>query len=92
MNDLNLVNVWKVHRRYLNATFNFRILQSFTSDFNEKSKKLVEIAEKQVGKEEFDAFHMMSTYTLEALFSSLLGLTKDFMKDPNHQYLDNVKV
>lgn len=92
VNHFNIVDVWRVHRRFLNATFNFRILQSFTPDFNEKSRKLVKIAEKHDGKEEFDAFHMMSTYTLEALFSSLLGLTKDFQNDSNNKYLENLKV
>lgn len=89
---MGVVDVWRVHRKLLNSTFNFRLLQSFTPDFNEKSRKLIKILDKLDGKAEFDAFHIMSTYTLEALFSSLLGLTKDFQNDPNNQYLYNLKV
>lgn len=65
-----LDDVWKVHRKSLNYSFNLKILQSFIPIFIENSEKLVNDLSVNVGKaKEFD----MLTYTTKSALNMICG-------------------
>lgn len=84
-------NLWKTHRKLLNPTFYVKVLNTFISTFNEKSKKMIDVWDRNhVGKKEFNAFHSVSLFILETLLSTTIGLNKDIQNDKNNKYLNDV--
>lgn len=43
-------NIWKIHRRAIIPTFSLKVLNSFLPIFNEKSKRMVDLMERNIGK------------------------------------------
>ena len=85
-------DLWRAHRKLLNPAFSPAILQSFLPSFNEKSRILVNVLAKHLNKDAFDVHHSLSGCTLEALFSTSIGLEKDIQNDPNNWFLHCVEV
>lgn len=65
-----LDDIWKIHRRSLNYSFNLKILQTFVPIFIENAKALVnDLAVNIVKKKEFD----MLSYTTKAALNMICG-------------------
>lgn len=63
-------DIWKIHRRSLNYSFNLKILQTFVPIFIENSQALVkELAVNLGKKKEFD----MLSYTSRAALNMICG-------------------
>lgn len=63
-------DVWKIHRKSLNYSFNLKILQTFIPIFIENSQKLVKDLSANLGKpKEFD----MLTYTTKSALNMICG-------------------
>ena len=80
-------DLWRSNRKLLNPSFNHTIVQTFSPIFNEKSRILVKVFEKHLGKGEFDVYHPLSGCTMESLLSTSFGLEKDIQNDPNNWLL-----
>ena len=84
-------NLWKTHRKLLNPTFFVKVLNTFIPTFNEKSKKMIDVWDRNhVGKKEFDAFYSVSLFILETLLSTTIGLNKDIQNEKDNKYLNDV--
>jgi hypothetical protein len=69
------VNVWKIHRKSLNYSFNLKILQSFVPIFVENSKNMVEkMMEYTTTKEEFNLLDC----TTKCALSMICGMYHNF--------------
>lgn len=68
---LHLIDdIWKIHRRSLNYSFNLKILQTFVPIFIENSQALVKDLAVNIGKKkEFD----MLGYTTKAALNMICG-------------------
>lgn len=63
-------DVWKIHRKSLNYSFNLKILQTFIPIFIENAQKLVDDLSVNVGKtKEFD----MLSYTTKSALNMICG-------------------
>lgn len=63
-------DVWKVHRKALNYSFNLKILQTFIPIFIDNSQALVKDLSVNIGKKkEFDMLH----YTTKAALNMICG-------------------
>lgn len=58
---------WKVHRKLLNPSFQYKIVNSFESIFNGHAKELVVQLEKMVDCEEFDILAMIKTCAIDTI-------------------------
>jgi cytochrome P450 len=68
-------DVWKIHRKMLNYSFNLKILQTFIPTFIENSKKLVEDLSVNIDKTtEFD----MLAYTTKSALNMICGKLENF--------------
>lgn len=68
-------DVWKIHRKSLNYSFNLKILQTFIPTFIENANKLVDELSVNIGKaKEFD----MLTYTTKSALNMICGSYVDF--------------
>ena len=84
-------NLWRTHRKLLNPTFFVKVINTFLPTFNEKSKKMIDVFDRNyVGKTEFNAFEPISLFILEALLSTTIGLNKDIQNEKNNKYLNDV--
>lgn len=63
-------DLWKIHRKSLNYSFNLRILQTFIPIFIENSKKLVEDLSTNISKSE--EFNMLD-YTTKSALNMICG-------------------
>lgn len=66
-------NVWKVHRRALNPTLGQKMVDTFYPVFNEKSKIMVDLMEKQIG-ENVDMHRIAFKTTLDSIFATSFGI------------------
>ena len=67
-------DVWKVHRKSLNYSFNLKILQSFIPTFIQNAQKLVDDLSINLGKtKEFD----MLAYTSKSALDMICGEFKN---------------
>ena len=86
-------DVWKIHKKYINPSFNFKIINGFSPVFNEKAKVFVSVVEEHVGKVEFDVLVNMSAFSLDTLFATLLGIEGNIQLDhENNEYLKNMEM
>lgn len=70
LRSILLDDVWKIHRKSLNYSFNLKILQTFIPIFIENSQKLVDDLSVNVGKtKQFD----MLTYTTKSALNMICG-------------------
>ena len=71
----NSDDVWKIHRKSLNYSFNLKILQTFIPTFIENAKKLVESLSVNIEKiEEFDMLYYTSKSALNMICGELKNL------------------
>lgn len=63
--------IWKPNRKMLNPCFNFNIIKSFLPIFNEESKTMIKVLEKNVGKGSFDMFRYGAACSLDMICSKL---------------------
>lgn len=66
-------HVWKEHRRALNPTLGPKMVSSFVPIFNEKSKKMVDLMERQVG-EVVDMHLIMFRAAIDSIMSASFGV------------------
>lgn len=70
-------DVWKIHRKSLNYSFNLKILQTFIPIFIENSQSLVNDLAVNLGKKkEFDMLH----YTTKCALNMICGKYKILIK------------
>lgn len=70
INFITVDDVWKIHRKSLNYSFNLKILQTFIPTFIENANKLVDDLSVNVGKvKEFD----MLAYTTKSALNMICG-------------------
>ncbi|KAG5681628.1 hypothetical protein PVAND_011044 [Polypedilum vanderplanki] len=68
-------DVWKIHRKSLNYSFNLKILQTFIPIFIENSQKLVNDLAVNIGKKkEFDLLHYSTKTALNMICGTSFGL------------------
>ncbi|CAO1410999.1 unnamed protein product [Diamesa serratosioi] len=65
---------WMEHRKFLNNSFNDKILQSFLPHFLESSNQMLKNLQSQFSKEEFNILDVTSKCTLTMLIGSTFGL------------------
>lgn len=89
-------DVWKIHRKSLNYSFNLKILQTFIPTFIENANKLVDDLSVNVGKvKEFD----MLTYTTKSALNMICGefavtdyLISDAIKNDEDKYSSQLRI
>lgn len=68
--------LWKVHRRALNPTFNSKIMLGFIPIFNGKAKTLVQRLERHIGTP-FDIYRPIFKALTDTIFNTGLGMKWD---------------
>ncbi|XP_037041326.1 cytochrome P450 4C1-like isoform X1 [Bradysia coprophila] len=84
-------NVWRPHRKMLNSTFNFNILNSFLPIFNDKAKLMVTNMEKELGKDQFDVSTYLFACTLDMVCGTTLGYNVGVQSGQNQDYLEGIE-
>lgn len=82
-------NVWKVHRRALNPTLGQRMVDTFYPIFNEKSKIMVDLMERQVG-ENVDMHRIAFKATLDSIFASSFGIDWPMQNEAGDKLRDTI--
>lgn len=65
--------LWKQHRRFLNPTFNTKIMNSFIPTFNTKAKILVQQLERHIGGP-FDVYRPVFKALTDMIMNTGLGM------------------
>ena len=89
--NLFTADLWKVHRKLLNPSFNNRILQSFIPIFNQKSDLLINNFSKHVKKGEFDVYPYFSQLTLDMICATSFGWESGVQNGRHREYLEAVE-
>ncbi|KAJ6636720.1 Cytochrome P450 4C1 [Pseudolycoriella hygida] len=84
-------NVWRPHRKMLNSTFNFNVLNSFIPIFNEKANLMVNNMRKELGKKEFDVSTYLFACTLDMVCGTTLGYNVGVQCGKNQDYLEGIE-
>ncbi|XP_053682550.1 cytochrome P450 4c3-like [Sabethes cyaneus] len=65
---------WYRRRKVLNPTFNYKMLSDFLEIFNQQSRTMIRILEKEVGNEEgFDCTRYATLFALDVLCETAMG-------------------
>lgn len=92
------VDIWKPYRRALNPTLGPKVVKSFMSIFNEKSKRMVDLMERDIGKT-IDLYRMTFKYATDTIFRTACGVNfpmqnarGDFMMDKVLQFFASMQL
>lgn len=58
---------------------------------NKKARKLIQVLQSRINKEEFNVVRLLSALTLENLLQSSFGLDTDFINNPFHKFFTAAK-
>lgn len=83
--------LWRRHRKILNPAFSNNKLNKFLPIVNEKTRRLTDVLDGYVGKNEFNIVRLLSALTLESLLRTSFGLEKDFINNPYDRFFAVVK-
>lgn len=87
------VDIWKVHRKILDPSFNINVLQSFLPIFNKKCNILIRQLSKKANQAEFDVYPQISACTLESLLSTMMRIERDIQSDAHgNKYLNDMEL
>lgn len=86
------VDIWRVHRKILDPSFNINVLQSFLPTFNKKGNILIRQLSKKANQGEFDIYPQISACTLESLLSTMMRVERDIQSDAyGNKYLKDIE-
>lgn len=66
-NFIFLGETWKIHRKLLNPSFQYNVINSFMNIFNENGKRLLKRLYQMKDDEVFDAFEVLTTYSMNMI-------------------------
>ncbi|XP_051165324.1 cytochrome P450 4g15-like isoform X1 [Leptopilina boulardi] len=84
-------DIWRVHRKLIQPTFNQRILNSFVEIFQKNSVILNEEFEKIVNGEEFTILNYLSNTLLSIILESSMGLKLDNKGSSRRKFMEAVE-
>uniref|UniRef100_A0A182IQY6 Uncharacterized protein n=1 Tax=Anopheles atroparvus TaxID=41427 RepID=A0A182IQY6_ANOAO len=85
-------DIWKIHRKALNSTFNARILESFVPIFNDCSRRLIERLDRYAQTSaRCNILEYISACTLEMISRTSLG-GKVLERDGAEQFINNLEI
>uniref|UniRef100_A0A182N0D8 Uncharacterized protein n=1 Tax=Anopheles dirus TaxID=7168 RepID=A0A182N0D8_9DIPT len=83
---------WFHRRKIITPTFHFQILESFADVFNREVSVLVEtLRPYATSGREFDIYEPVSLYALDSICETSMGVAIDAQRNPNNQYVRDVK-
>ncbi|XP_026750988.2 cytochrome P450 4C1-like isoform X2 [Galleria mellonella] len=81
------VSIWRKRRKVLVPAFSPKIVESFVDVFSEQSVKLTKQLEKQVDKGPFSLWPFVSTYTLDSVCETAMGVKMNAQENPDSPFL-----
>ncbi|XP_059048276.1 cytochrome P450 4c3-like [Achroia grisella] len=81
------VSIWRRRRKVLVPAFSPKIVENFVEVFSEQSVKLTERLEKQVNKGPFSLWPFVSTYTLDSVCDTAMGVKINAQENPDSPFL-----
>ncbi|XP_069704237.1 cytochrome P450 4C1-like isoform X2 [Periplaneta americana] len=83
---------WRVHRKIITPTFHFKILEKYLDVFNKNGQILVErLASHASDQEEFDISSYITSFTLDVITESAMGVSVNAQKDDSSEYAKSVR-
>lgn len=80
-------DIWKVHRRALNPTFNRKVLNSFIPTFNAKAKILADQLDRSVGTDT-EIYRPLFKCMMDTIVSTALGMQWNIQNSRGDEYHD----
>ncbi|XP_035459320.2 cytochrome P450 4d2 isoform X1 [Spodoptera frugiperda] len=82
------VSIWRRRRKILVPAFSPKIVENFVHVFAEQSEKLVrQLSSRCNGKEKFQAWPYLSTYTLDSVCETTIGVKINAQENPDSPFL-----
>ncbi|XP_052750838.1 cytochrome P450 4C1-like [Galleria mellonella] len=81
------VSIWRRRRKILVPAFSPKIVENFVEVFAEQSVKLTKRLENQVDKGPFSLWPFISTYTLDSVFDTAMGVKINAQDNPDSPFL-----
>ncbi|KAF9798561.1 hypothetical protein SFRURICE_008294 [Spodoptera frugiperda] len=82
------VSIWRRRRKILVPAFSPKIVENFVHVFAEQSEKLVrQLSARCNGKEKFQAWPYLSTYTLDSVCETTIGVKINAQENPDSPFL-----
>ncbi|KAJ4440542.1 hypothetical protein ANN_08683 [Periplaneta americana] len=83
---------WRVHRKIITPTFHFKILEKYLDVFNKNGQILVErLASHASDQEEFDISSYITSFTLDVITESAMGVSVNAQTDDSSEYAKSVR-
>lgn len=89
---VNLGDGWTHHRKCLNPTMHYTIINSYYPVFNRCIKKLIDQLNEQVNQPHFDIYDYLDKCTLTMICESLLGIEVDLETQTEFNILNAVNL
>ncbi|XP_065161538.1 cytochrome P450 4d2-like [Atheta coriaria] len=81
-------NYWRKHRKIITPTFNFKILEQFTTYINSNSKTLIDLLKKEVGKKSFDIAPFIRNYNIDVIGETAMNTKINAQLNPILDYTE----
>lgn len=82
------VAIWRRRRKILVPAFSPKIVENFVHVFAEQSQKLVKQLTNSAGKGKFSIWPFLSTYTLDSVFETTMGVKINAQDNPDQPFLN----
>lgn len=81
---------WKKGRKILTPAFHFNVLEQFVDVFERPASTLVNILDREVGKESVDIYPFITKYGLDVICETAMGVQMNVQEDSNSNYVNAV--
>ncbi|KAL4708370.1 hypothetical protein ACJJTC_019606 [Scirpophaga incertulas] len=81
------VSIWRRRRKILVPAFSPKIVESFVEVFSEQSETLTERLDNLTNKDKFSIWPYVSTYTLDSVCQTAMGVKINAQNNPNTPFL-----
>ncbi|XP_049866217.1 cytochrome P450 4C1-like [Pectinophora gossypiella] len=81
------VPIWRPRRKILAPTFSPKNLTQFVDIFAKQSSIMTDFLKPRVGNGPFSIWHYFTTYSMDSVCESTLGVKVDAQNNHNHQFL-----
>ncbi|KAL4708377.1 hypothetical protein ACJJTC_019613 [Scirpophaga incertulas] len=81
------VSIWRRRRKILVPAFSPKIVENFVEVFAEQSQTLTERLDNHANKEKFSIWPYVSTYTLDSVCQTAMGVKINAQNNPNTPFL-----
>ncbi|KAJ0180021.1 hypothetical protein K1T71_004612 [Dendrolimus kikuchii] len=81
------VSIWRKRRKVLVPAFSPKILENFVEVFSEQSERLAQVLLQNAGNENMNIWPFISSYTLDAVSETAMGVTVDAQGNQNNTFL-----